>query len=465
MAFRNPSGSTSATTTVRINSAKTSAPSVETPQAVNPADTHIWGVYGLLVVLSIIELYSASSFEIAKQGLYAPLLRHVSMLFVGFLIIVGLQRMHYRWFVPISRLMFFGSAAAMIYVMFFGEYVNGARRTMSLGFMSLQPAEFIKLTTVLILAVILSRTQLKKSPGLRNRGIIYAASVVIGMSALLFTQGLTNTLLLMVISMSMMLIGAIEWKKFLMVLGVYAVVGVAGMGVKMAMSADDDKKSEDLVLVDPQGNVFTIANTSAAGEGQTSRMTDGTWKNRINNWLGDSVPKYRQPITQKNLQEMRSYMAQANGGLFGVFPGNSRETSRLPLAFSDYIFAIIVEDLGFIGGLAIMVLYLWLLARAYYIAARCTQAYPAFLVTGMAVMIAFQALCHMAIVSGAGPVSGQPLPLFSKGGTSILVTSIAFGIMLSVSRFAVRTDSQRKIQKQEAESLPENMRAENPTQI
>ena len=83
----------------------------------------------------------------------------------------------------------------------------------------------------------------------------------------------------------------------------------------------------------------------------------------------------------------------------------------------------------------------------------------------MAVMIAFQALCHMAIVSGAGPVSGQPLPLFSKGGTSILVTSIAFGIMLSVSRFAVRTDSQRKIQKQEAESLPENMRAENPTQI
>ena len=74
------------------------------------------------------------------------------------------------------------------------------------------------------------------------------------------------------------------------------------------------------MLVDPQGNVFTIANTAAAGEGQTSRVTDGTWKNRINNWLGDSVPKYRQPITQKNLQEMRSYMAQANGGLFGVFP-------------------------------------------------------------------------------------------------------------------------------------------------
>ncbi len=144
------------------------------------------------------------------------------------------------------------------------------------------------------------------------------------------------------------------------------------------------------MLVDPQGNVFTIANTLPPQARDRRRVaTDGTWKNRINNWLGDSVPKYRQPITQKNLQEMRSYMAQANGGLFGVFPGNSRETSRLPLAFSDYIFAIIVEDLGFIGGLAIMVLYLWLLARAYYIAARCTQAYPAFLVTGMAVMIAF----------------------------------------------------------------------------
>ncbi len=439
MAYRRTDGTqaTAITPTATIEP-QADAPVSATP--VNPPDTHIWGVYGAIVFLSIVELYSASSFEISRQGLYGPLLRHVSFLFIGFLIILGLQRVHYRWFRPMSKLLWGFSALAMVYVMFFGEYVNGARRAMSLGFMSLQPAEFIKITTVLMISVILSGTQLKKSVGLRNRGIILAALVVIVSGGLLFTQGLTNTLLLMSISVSAMLIGAIEWRKFLVVIGVYALVGVAAMGVKMAMTKDDAGQDQILELFDAQGNKYLIQDAKATSDGETSRMVDNTWKGRIKSWVGDSVPKYDQPLTQKNLQEMRSYMAQARGGLIGVFPGNSRETARLPLAFSDYIFAIIVEDLGLIGGLLIMVLYLWLLARAYYIAAKCREPFPAFLVTGMAVLITFQALCHMAIVSGAGPVSGQPLPLFSKGGTSILVTSLAFGIMLSVSRYAVRED-------------------------
>ncbi len=407
---------------------------------VNPPDNHIWGVYGMIVFLSIVELYSASSFEISKQGLYSPLIRHVGFLFIGFLMILGLQRVHYRFFRPMSKLLWWLSAIAMVYVMFFGQYVNGARRALPLGFMSLQPAEFIKISTALMIAVILSGTQLKKSAGLRNRGIVLTALLVLTSGGLLFTQGLTNTLLLMSISVSIMLIGAIEWRKFLIVIGVYALFGVGAMAVKMAMTDNDEDKSPALELFDSKGNRYVIPDAHDAGSGESSRISDGTWSGRMKAWLGDSIPKYEQPLTQRNLQEMRSYMAQARGGVTGVFPGNSRETARLPLAFSDYIYAIIVEDLGLIGGLAIMVLYLWLLARAYYIAAKCREAFPAFLVTGMAVMIAFQALCHMAIVSGAGPVSGQPLPLFSKGGTSILVNSLAIGIMLSVSRYAVRDD-------------------------
>ncbi len=111
-----------------------------------------------------------------------------------------------------------------------------------------------------------------------------------------------------------------------------------------------------------------------------------------------------------------------------------------------------------------MILYLWLLARAGSIARRCSQAFPAFLVTGMAVMITFQAMFHMAIVTGVFPVSGQPLPLFSKAGTSILITSIAFGIMLSVSRYAVRNGKAKDI-KTEANALPENIRGANPAQF
>lgn len=446
-------------------SAKAASESREaTPGALNPPDTHIWGVYGFLVVLSIIELYSASSFEISKQGLYAPLIRHVAMLFMGFLIILGVQRVHYKYFAPASRVLCWISALAMVYVMFFGEYVNGARRAISLPFMSLQPAEFLKLSAVLMLALILGTTQLKKDERIRNRGLIKASVLVLVLSALLFTQGLTNTVILMAVSCSMLLLGALEWRKFLIILGVYAMFGLLGGAVKMVMASRAGGEKTVPVLVDARGNSYTIPEAVTV-EGKNSRMTDDTWKNRFLAFA-DDTPRYERPITAENLQEMRSYMAQANGGMFGVFPGNSRETSRLPLAFSDFIFAIIVEDLGFFGGMFIMLLYIWLLARAYVIAHRCNQMYPAFLVTGCAVLITTQALCHMAIVSGAGPVSGQPLPLFSKGGTSILVTSIAFGVMLSVSRFSLRSNEATSDElAREKNNLPAELQGENPSQF
>lgn len=441
-------------------------PAPQSPAATKPnaPDTHIWGCYGFLVVLSIIELYSASSFEIAKQGLYGPLMRHVSMLFAGFLIILGLQRVHYKYFANAGRALFVLSSLAMVYVMFFGEIVNGARRAISLPFMSLQPAEFIKLSAVMMLALVLGTSQLKKDERLRNRGLIKAAALTLFLSALLFTQGLTNTVILMLICISMLILGAFEWRKFLIITAVFALFAGAAAGVKFAMASDEPAKKETPVLVDSRGQKFEVPEASGTGGGG-SRLKDSTWKNRIKAFT-DPTPRYERPITAKNLQEMRSYMAQANGGWVGVFPGNSRETSRLPLAFSDFIFAIIVEDLGFVGAMFILLLYIWLLARAYFIAYRCNQMYPAFLVTGCALLITLQALFHMAIVSGAGPVSGQPLPLFSKGGTSILVTSIAFGIMLSVSRFTVRdANASRAELAREKAALPDELQTANPTQL
>lgn len=158
-------------------------------------------------------------------------------------------------------------------------------------------------------------------------------------------------------------------------------------------------------------------------------------------------------------------MAQAHGGVYGVGFGNSREASRLPLAFSDYIYAIVVEELGLVGGVLVLVLYLWLLGRAAGIASRCNITYPALIVMGMAVMIAFQALFHMGIVTGVFPVSGQPLPLISKGGTSIIITCIAFGIMLSVSRTATRHGNRTSETREEQEALPEQLRDENRMQL
>ena len=433
-----------------------SSPSSQQPQAAPAApaaqalpearsDRHIWGIYIFLCIISVVELYSASSREVASSsmGVFGPVVRHAFMLAAGCGIILLLQRVHYRKFIPFIPLFALMSVVMMVYVMVAGDIVNGARRSFSLLGVTIQPSEFLKLSAALLIALITSRTQIKG--GVKNTGVFWSAAFVILFGALLIKQGMTNTILLMGISMSMMVIGGVEWRKFAVVIGVYAVFVV----IFYAFIKDDDA---------------TPAPTAAGQTEQVVFQRASTWQERINRYFGDGKPKYMQEIDAKNRQEMYAYMAQANGGVFGVFPGNSRETARLPLAFSDFIYSIIVEDLGLVGGLFTLLLYLWLLGRASAIASRCSRALPALLVIGMAVMIAFQALFHMAIVTGFFPVSGQPLPLISKGGTSILITSIAFGIMLSVSRHAARGGKRQDI-RNEMEALPEEVRAENPTQL
>lgn len=419
------------------------------------ADKHIWGLYIALCIISIIELYSASSREVASStmGVYGPIVRHCSMLFVGLLLMLGLQRIHYKWFIPLIPLFAAASVLMMGYVMFFGDVINGARRSFTLFGVMIQPAEFLKLSAAMVIALVMSRNQMPH--GVKTRGVAICAATVILFGGLLFNQGLTNTILLMSISLSMMLIGGVQWKKFGIVLIAYGVIAAGALWWKMDSAEERAEKLKAGIKVEQMdGNRHETIKTDRSG----------TWQARIDRFLGDSIPKYDKPITADNRQEMYAYMAQANGGLFGVFPGNSREAARLPLAFSDYIYSIIIEDMGFVGGMFVLILYLWLLARAGAIARRCSRAFPAMLVIGMAVMIVFQALFHMAIVTGVFPVSGQPLPLISKGGSSILITSIAFGVMLSVSRYAVRSGKKQEI-KQEMNALPESVRADNPTQI
>lgn len=432
-------------------SAGAAAESKGHPQAemepVARVDKHIWGIIISLCLVSVIELYSASSREVASStmGVYGPILRHCFMLFVGIIIILSLQRIHYRWFIPFIPVFAVVSAAMMVYVLLCGDIINGARRSFTLFGIMIQPAEFLKLSSVLVIALVMSRMQ--EPRGVKTKGVLICAVSVIIFGGLLFTQGLTNTILLMAISLSVMLIGGVQWSKFLVVLLCYGVVAGGAMVYKVYSA---EKRAEEVV------------------EGTVSQKKEEdrslTWTARIERFTNDSIPKYEQKITAENRQEMYSYFAQANGGLFGVFPGNSREAARLPLAFSDYIYSIIIEDMGFVGGLFVLVLYLWLLLRASNIAGRCSRAFPAMLVLGIAVMIVFQALFHMAIVTGVFPVSGQPLPLISKGGSSILITSIAFGMMLSVSRYAVRSKSKKEINK-EISVLPKEVSAENPAQF
>lgn len=429
-------------------------PSSELQKAPLPkADKYIWAIYIAILVISVIELYSASSREVTASNVFGPLIRHCEMLGLGMVFTIALSRMHYRWLIPITPIFVLITLLLGFYVLFKGDIINGARRSTTLMGIAIQPAELLKLSVVLIIALVMSKNKLKM--GVKTRGVVISAAFVLLCGGLLFSQGLTNTLLLMGISFAMMLIAGVEWKKFGIVLLAYAVLG--GGAVMLKQKSKPEYSEAEWTHIQETGNNF-------AGEEATIARS-GTQQNRIAQWLGnDSVPKYDEVITSKNRQEQYSYMAQANGGIIGQLPGNSRETARLPLAFSDYIFAIVVEDWGLLGGLGLLALYLWLLARAGAIASRCSRAFPALLVLGMAVLIVLQALFHMAIVTGVFPVSGQPLPLISKGGSSILATSIAFGIMLSVSRFAVQTDSRKDINA-EIMKLPADMAAENASRL
>lgn len=430
------------------------SPTADTPKLPLPkADKYIWAIYIAILVISVIELYSASSREVTATNVFAPLLRHGQMLVLGAIFTILISRMHYRWLYPLTPIFVTLTILLGVYVLFKGDIINGARRSTTLLGIAIQPAELLKLAVVLVIARVMSRQQADR--GVRTAGVAWSAAIVLLCGGLLFSQGLTNTLLLMGISFAMMLIAGVEWKKFFCVLLAYGVVGAGAMIMKH--ESKPDYSPEEWTYITENGKDYS---------GKTVTITrSGTQQNRIARWLGnDSVAKYDEPITSENRQEQYSYMAQANGGLIGNFPGNSRETARLPLAFSDYIFAIVIEDWGFVGGLILLALYLWLLTRAGAIASRCSRVFPALLVMGMAVLIVLQALFHMAIVTGVFPVSGQPLPLISKGGSSILATSIAFGIMLSVSRFAVQSNKKREIDA-EILTLPADMSAENPSKL
>lgn len=410
-------------------------------KALRPAnryDKHIWGVYICLCIISIVELYSASSREISAGNIYAPLLRHLLHLGTGFLIVVWLQRIHYRKFFDATPWIVGLSIIAMIYTLINGDVINGAKRSFSIIIMNVQPSEFIKFSAVLLVAFVLCRSSNPKRYEIDTWRVGFCAALIGVFGAMLFPQGLTNTLLLMSISLSMMVVAAVSWKRMACIVLIFGMLGGCGYLYKK-ITLNDDRENPEM----------------------TSGNRAGVWANRISGFLRSD--KYLDPINDGNSQEQYSFIAQAHGGVFGVGPGNSRETSRLSLAFSDYIYAIVVEEGGLVLGLFVMLLYLWLIARAATLAYRCNLVYPALLMLGMAVFIAYQALFHMAIVTGAFPVSGQPLPLISKGGTSILMTSVAFGIMLSVSRFALQNGNRKQI-KEDISSLPEDLRAINPSQ-
>lgn len=438
-------------------------------------DPWIWGIFIALILISLVENYSASSREIATKGIYMPLIKNGLFLFGGAVIAAGVAKCNYngRWFltffIPILAIITVGG---LLYARFFGEIINGAQRAINFKIFTFQPAECAKLSIVTLLAYIVAKNQ--KDKGLTTKGLVHALIAAGIYCGLIYNSGLTNCLLVASICFAMLLIGGAQIKKLLVVAAAAFVLALAAYGIKSIgkhndetlQNAEELKKTEMIAQGEIPADDDADDNAAIQATKQENKVDRSeTRDNRLKDWWNSDSLIYKD-ITGKNAQEMFSHMAQAHGGIFGVGIGQSRECSRLPLAFSDYIYSIIVEETGLVGGIIVLLLFLSLLGRATIIVRRCDRALPSMLIIGTAVLITLQALFHMAINTGFFPVSGQPLPLISNGGTAIFAMSAAFGIMLSVSR-TIRMGKKGTSKKEEDEEvvLPEGLDAENPIQI
>ena len=431
-------------------------------------DPWIWGIYIMLIVISLVETYSAASREVVKMGVYMPILKHILFLMIGGGLLLATYRIPYtnkKYLIFYTVGLTAISILLLIYVLFFGENYNNAQRSFRVVGISVQPFEIAKLAVVLCLSLVLSRTQ--KGNGVSNNGVIVCVLLIAVYGLLTYVNGMTNFLLLTSISLVMMVVGGITFKRIAILLVAFGLVGGA---IYMIKSSNDDKdenlqksRSQTEQVMQEGENGELIAD-QASKKGKKKVDRSNVRKKRIENWLNNDSLWTRPIIPNENDQEMFAYMAQAHGGVTGVFFGNSRETSRLPLASSDYVFSIIVEDTGLIGGVIVLTLFLALLLRAAMIARRCRRTLPTLMVIGLASMITLQALFHIAINTGVFPVSGQPLPLISKGGSAIVVTSYAFALLLSISRTVAGLTDKENATKEEM-ALPEELRAENPSQL
>lgn len=422
-------------------------------------DPWIWGIFIALILISIIENYSASSRNIDTMGVYMPVIKQCFFLGAGVLLAIFIARRDYNKlsFLAVSiPLLAVVTVATLLYVLFFGSVVNGAQRAIFLpGGITFQPTELSKLSIVTLLAFILATNQ--KDHGLTTKGLVEALVATGLYCALMIRSGATNCAIIVLICICMLCIGGASFKKLFITVVVGCVVGAGVFYIKSEGDHNGEAVSEAEAKYGIEQEASETANKPLVDRWEMRKERIRQW------WNNDSLVFW--PITSKNQQEVFSRMAQAHGGITGVGIGRSRECSRLPLAFSDYIYSIIIEETGLVGGVVMLLLFISLLGRALFIVRKCNRALPSLLIIGLALFITIQALIHMAINTGVFPVSGQPLPLISNGGTAILTICCSFGIMLSVSRTVTTGKLNMSNRRTPETELPAGLDAENPIMI
>jgi len=387
---------------------------VETLKKHLQGDKVIWGMIGILSVFSLLAVYSSTgSLAYAKMGGKTSyyLVRHGVILMAGLFIIYLVHLIPYRYYFQLSRLFLIISAVLLIFTLISGTRMNEATRWLTLpglGF-TIQTSDLAKMSLIMYLARVLSLKQQERG---NMKDLLVSLGIPLYLIVMLIAPAnLSTALILFVVSLLLMFVARIRLSVLLGIVG----VGIAGGAL--------------ILLI-------------ALAAGQKGRIL--TWQNRIENYIrGDENE-------EDNYQVQQARIAVATGGLFGKKPGNSTQRNFLPHSYSDFIYAIIIEEYGLvIGAIPIVLVYLILLYRAGVIVRKCKRTFPAFLTVGMTLLIVTQAFVNMGVSVSLFPVTGQTLPLVSMGGSSMLFTAFELGIILNVSRSIDQDDNMEEDHEEE----------------
>ena len=393
-------------------------------------DKVVWIVFFMLCMISLVEVFSASSNLTYKSNNFImPIMKHAIMLAVGGFIAVVITNIPCRYFKLTTPFLLLISLFTLLWVLFAGESINGANRVIEVAGQTFQPSEIAKGSIILAEAQILSAMQTEK--GADRQAFKYILWIALPLIFLIGLENLSTALLLFSTVFLVMFIGRVPWIQLGKLAGVC--VGLALMGLLLIEVVGDDTKVENPKLTKVE-EVAKPKKERNAIEKLFHRAD--TWKGRINKFLEDKEVTPQDYDLDKDAQVAHANIAIVSSNVIGKGPGNSVERDFLAQAFSDFIYAIIIEEMGIVGAALVVFLYIVLLFRTARIANRCDNNFPAFLCMGLALMLVIQASANMLVAVGIVPVTGQPLPLISKGGTSTIINCAYIGAILSVSRTA-----------------------------
>lgn len=399
-------------------------------------DKVIWIVFFFLCMISLVEVFSASSHLSYDNNYVMPMVRHAVMLLIGTFVAVVVLNVPCRYFKLLTVTLLFLSVITLLWVLVAGQNINGAQRMIPIFGITFQPSEIAKGAVVLAVAQVLGVMQHEN--GADKMAFRYILVITVPIAFLILLENLSTAVLLVFVVVLMMFVGRVPMVQLGKLFGVVLVMAALGLAfIFMAGSADSTAKAAD-----EAGGAEVAEQVDKSvrkkDEGALAKMFHraSTWKKRIEKFSDEKEVDPKDYDLDKDAQVAHANIAIVSSNVIGKGPGNSVERDFLAQAFSDFIYAIIIEEMGIFGAAFVVFLYVVLLFRAARIASQCENNFPAFLVMGLALLLVVQATFNMMVAVGIVPVTGQPLPLISRGGTSTIINCAYIGAILSVSRSA-----------------------------